>query len=266
MGDERYVGGYSQLIVQEMGRRSLNREGRFFRDRLHPGMAVLDCGCGPGTMTVEIAELVRPGRVTGIDIGGEQLAVGREIAKELGLANLRLIEGSVYELPFCDGELDAVFAHALLYHVKEPERALREMYRVLKPGGVIGIRDLDHGGDLYQPESPELSAAWALIERIFTHNGGNVRFGRTQGKLLRQAGFSDIEMTASYDIFADTAERDSWASYWIDFLGRRYRELALAQGWTTAEEIDRLCDAFRAWNGDQDGFFARCRCECVGRR
>jgi len=266
MSQERYLGGYSPLIVQEMGRRSLDREGRFFRDQLRPGMAVLDCGCGPGTMTVEIAERVRPGPVTGIDIGGEQLAVGRELAEQKGLDNLRLLEGNVYQLPFGDGELDAVFAHALLYHVQEPTRALREMYRVLKPGGVIGVRDLDHGGDLYQPDGPELAAAWVLIERVFGHNGGNVRFGRTQAKRLRQAGFHQIQVTASYDLFATPTERDAWAGYWIDFLGRRYRDLITAQGWASAEEIDRYCAALRAWNADADAFFARARCECVAWR
>src|SRR5687767_1693770 len=113
----------------------------FFLPHLRRGYAVLECGCGVGSITLDIAELVAPGRVVGIDMNESQLAIARKNAAARGLSNVSFERGNVYSLHFSDATFDAVLAHTLLIHLNDPLSALKEMRRVLKPGGVIGVSD-----------------------------------------------------------------------------------------------------------------------------
>lgn len=104
-------------------------------------MRLLDCGCGVGSITLDLAERVAPGAVIGVDLDETQLALAREDARQRGLANTRFKVASVYELPFADGSFDVVLAHKLLFHLSGQLRALKELRRVLVPSGVVAISD-----------------------------------------------------------------------------------------------------------------------------
>ena len=107
---------------------------------LKPGMSLLDCGCGPGTITLGFAEVVSPGRVIGMDVEESQVEIARSNAETVGLSNATFETANIYELPFDDNSFDAAFCHGVLDHLTDPLKALLEMRRVLKPGGVIGVR------------------------------------------------------------------------------------------------------------------------------
>src|SRR5215510_13591224 len=113
----------------------------FLAPYLRTGMRLLDCGCGPGSITVDLARSVAPGEAIGIDLREDALAQGRALARERGIANLTFETASVYQLPYPDASFDAAFACAVLQHLAAPLAALKEMRRVLQPGGVIGIVD-----------------------------------------------------------------------------------------------------------------------------
>jgi ubiquinone/menaquinone biosynthesis C-methylase UbiE len=113
---------------------------------------VLDAGCGPGTITLGIARKVPPGRVTGIDAEDSQFSTAREHGEREDV-NIEFQKASVYELPFPDGSFNAVFSHALLEHPSDPGAVLAELRRVLKPGGLIGVRAGDMGGILIDAAS-----------------------------------------------------------------------------------------------------------------
>src|SRR5262249_44921155 len=136
-GVPRFIGYFGERVAA--------REAAFFLPHLRPGMALLDCGCGPGSITVGLAEAVAPGRVVGVDREPKALAVARAQAAGRGVTNVRFEEGDVHALPFADATFDAAFAHALLEHVRDPAAALAELYRVVKPGGVVGVRSPDQG-------------------------------------------------------------------------------------------------------------------------
>jgi SAM-dependent methyltransferase len=104
-------------------------------------MRLIDCGCGPGSITIDIARIVAPGEVVGIDRRQASLSDARTFARERGVANVAFEVANVYQLPFPDRSFDAAFACALLQHLAAPLAALKEIRRVLKPGGVIGIVD-----------------------------------------------------------------------------------------------------------------------------
>lgn len=199
MNSETYTPGHTHNAVAFMMRRSLDSHGQFFRAHLQPGLQVLDCGCGPGTISLDIAAAVAPGAVTGVDFGQSQIDAASQAAAARGISNTRFVQGSAYELPFADGSFDRVFSHALLEHLAQPARALAEFFRVLRPGGVLGVCTPDVGGLLVAPVSPELNAAILGYNAMQKDNGGDLEIGRRLGALLGEAGFEEVHMSARYE-------------------------------------------------------------------
>ncbi len=132
-----YSPGYSDAVVAFMRRRTAATHAAFFTPLLLAGMKVLDCGCGPGSITLDLARLVNPGQVIGVDQQSQQYGPAIQKAAEDALP-VSFGEADVYKLPFEGETFDAVFAHGLFSHLKEPERALFEIGRVLKRGGLVG--------------------------------------------------------------------------------------------------------------------------------
>ena len=240
---ERYTPGDSPQITHFMARRSLATHGAFFRPFLFAGARVLDCGCGPGTITVDIAKRVAPGgMVYGVDANAGQIEVAQQALR--GVANAEFRVGSAYELPFESGSFDAVFSHALFEHLAEPGRAAREVLRVLKPGGVAGLRSPDWTGRLAWPESSARGLEY--YAELQAANGGDLRIGRKLGGLLREAGFCAVRSSASYECYAP-----------VELIG----EYLAAQ----IEASDGgLAEGLRDWCRHPDAFFAQAWGEAVG--
>ena len=140
---ERYSQRANPDFEAVMARRTAAKEGAFFLRHLRPGMRVLDVGCGPGSITLGFAEAVAPGEVIGVDFQQSQVAQAQALSDARGIMNSRFEVADAYRLPFPDGSFDAVFAHAVLWHLREPLKALAEMRRVLRPNGIVGVRDCD---------------------------------------------------------------------------------------------------------------------------
>lgn len=231
---------------------------------------MLDCGCGPGTITLGLAEIVDPGEVIGVDIGPSEVERAQSNADALGVSNARFEVANVYELPFDDEPFDAVFSSAMLEHLGEPSRALTEMKRVLKPGGVIGVRDSDWGGVLLWPSDPLVEELISNREKVWMRNGGNSRLGRQLSALLRGAGFGGIRATASYVVFTDFQSDEptpdgnfgefmaTWASG-----GEPGRQM-LEYGISSEERLREYADACRQWGQNPDAFLGYSNGEAVG--
>jgi ubiquinone/menaquinone biosynthesis C-methylase UbiE len=262
---EHYVPGYSPATIQHHAGRTAAQQAAFFLPYLRPGMSLLDCGCGPGTITIGLAQSVAPGQVLGIDIEPSLVERANVLSKEQAISNVRFKVANVFALPFSENSFDAVFASALLHHLTQPIRALKEMRRVLKPGGVIGIRNTDIGGRIIGPANHGLEDYYNLYERIWKHHGSDHRFGRHLRRLLRQAGFVRIEASASYDCYGRPEDTRELAQSQIARIKSTAAfDEAVEAGWVDRARLDEMIAAWRNWGEDPDAFCADARCEVVG--
>ena len=114
--------------------------------RIQPGEAVLDVGCGTGTLLLNIARQIgTAGRVAGVDPGSEQIAHARAKAARRSLS-VEFQIGVIEQLSFPDQAFDVVFSTLMMHHLPAPlkRQGLAEIARVLKPGGCLLIADFTH--------------------------------------------------------------------------------------------------------------------------
>jgi SAM-dependent methyltransferase len=254
---EREVYTHGPAFDAFLTRRSAAREGAFFLPHLRAGMRLLDCGCGSGSITLGLAAAVTPGRVVGVDADARPIVAARARAAQQDLANVTFAVGSVYALPFPEAAFNAVFANAVLFHLRDPAAALREMRRVLTRGGVIGIRDAEVGAEVLAPPTPHLTRWQDLWLRVLAHNGGSPLYARHLRRLLLDAGFDRCEAQASVR-GGGTLEltRDHAQHVRSRLAGPAGWGVAIAQGWVTQDEVDALEAEIVAWGERPDACFA----------
>jgi SAM-dependent methyltransferase len=167
---------------------------------LRHGMHVADLGCGVGMVTALLADLVGPeGHVVGIDTSAAQLAHARALLQPDG--NINFIEASATDTGLTPGSFNLVYSRFLLIHLPEPEPALREMWALLKPGGILVCED----GDLTTAGSEPPSALGAFAElfgRLGPRLGVDYALGRRLFHLVGAAGFPKPQITFNQPVRA----------------------------------------------------------------
>lgn len=247
-----------------MTSRTAENHGAFLLPYLKPGLRLLDCGCGPGTLTLGFARYVAPGETVGIDQEGSQFASSVAAAKDADLLNLHFETGDIYQLPYADACFDVVFASAVLGSVAEPAKVMAEMMRVLKPGGVLALKEFDHGGDIIYPQSPVIARSIALYHRLRAHNGHEPVAGRRLREFLHGVGCRVDYMHAYFDKKSGATELRPHIdrnNYLIaEVLGPQYLE----HGWCTQAELDAQHDAWEAFASDPTALYLAAWFEAVG--
>jgi ubiquinone/menaquinone biosynthesis C-methylase UbiE len=262
LGKEEYVHGYSPEHRAFLSSRTATREAAFFLPFLKPGMRLLDCGCGMGALTTSLAEWLAPGEVIGFDREQSQLDAARAWAAEKGVSNVRFEIGNIYEIAYPDASFDAVFSFTVLEHIREPLRAMREMRRVLKPGGVVGLCDPDYAAQLQAPDSPALAEMMQLMYR-FSEEHASPYYARHQRQYLLEAGFARTE---GFPIAVGGGDSHMPAMFrtimkpTIDAI----RPWIVEQGLATDAHLDQILAEAEAWSHRPDAFFALLQCAAVG--
>jgi ubiquinone/menaquinone biosynthesis C-methylase UbiE len=219
-------------------------------------MDVLDVGCGPGTITADLGARVDPGQVVGIDAVEDVLVDSRAEAERRGLGNVTFDVGDVYALGFDDDTFDVVHAHQVLQHLADPVAALVEMRRVCRPDGAVAARDGDYGAMFWFPADPALDAWRDLYRRVARAVGGEPDAGRRMLGWARQAGFTDIEVSASAWCFATADERSWWGELWAERVTQStFADQALRHRLTDHADLERLARAWRRWAASDEGSF-----------
>jgi SAM-dependent methyltransferase len=246
------------------GRRTAERHAAFFLPLLRPGMALLDVGCGPGSITLGLARAVSPGRCTGLDSDADVIAAAREMARDQ--ANLTFEHADAEQLPFADQTFDAVFMHAVLQHLDDPAAVLGEAWRVLKPGGVIGVADADFGGSIIAPASGPLEQAIGLMARL-RRGRGDPFVGRKLGSLLAAAHFADVHTSAAADCDGTAEATGRVGAFQSAYFGAtELQAYAVASGLATTAQCEAMSRAWLEWGRAPGAMWARFWCYATARK
>ncbi len=264
MTEERYSHGYG-APSEYMAQRTASTHAGFFLPHLGSGMSLLDCGCGPGTTTVGLAEILAPGEVVGIDIGESQIELARAHAAERQVFNVRFEVANIFELPFPEDSFDAVFAHTVLQHLSDPIAALEEMRRVLKPGGIVGIREEDWGSHLLAPHLPLVEETFELYFKYWQHNGGDPYLPRGYREILRESGFINVEVTGTAEVEATSEATRFYAQLFARHINEPiFLHTVTELGWIDSDKIEEMRSAWLEWGEHPDAFKALIYAEGVG--
>lgn len=184
---ERYWRPFGVRMLMGVGGPGAEEEHRLAAEMLalEEGDMVLDVACGPGNFSRDFARAVGDGLVVGLDASATMLEVAvRDTAAE----NVAYVRGDACNLPFRDGSFDAVCCFAALYLIEEPQRAIREIARVLAPGGRAALMATCSRGPL--PTG---------VENALVRPATGVRvFGREElSEGLRGCGLVDVERTVT---------------------------------------------------------------------
>jgi SAM-dependent methyltransferase len=255
MPPDVYTHGHHESVLRSHRWRTAENSAAYLLPHLTPHALILDIGCGPGTITADLADRVPRGHVTGIDAAPDIIEQARGVTR--GHGNLDFAVGDVYALDYPAGAFDVVHAHQVLQHLGDPVEALREMRRVTRPGGLIAVRDADYGAMIWYPEVPALDDWLALYKRVARGNGGEPEAGRRLHVWAREAGLEEVTASSSTWTYATPEERAWWGGLWADrTVQSAYAASAVGGGCATADDLRTIADGWRVWAGHQDGWFA----------
>lgn len=258
VGDqETYIHGHAQSVLRSHLVRTVENSAAYLTEYLRAGVDVLDVGCGPGTITVDIAARVRPGQVLGLDRSPDPLAGARTLAAQGGARNVRFAVGDVYALGEPDESYDVVHAHQVLQHLRDPVAALREMLRVCRRSGVVTARDADYAAMSWYPADRRLDRWLEIYRAVAKGAGAEPDAARHLLAWAHAAGASSVIPTASIWCYASPAQREWWGGLWADrILDSSIAQQALDTGHADADELADISLAWREWASHPDGWFA----------
>ncbi len=216
MAGDHYTHGHHDAVLSSHRTRTAENSAAYLLPRLESGQRLLDVGCGPGTITVDLAALVAPGEVVALEREASVLSEVAALADERGLSNVTTTPGDVYQLDFPDESFDVVHAHQVLQHLTDPVAALTEMRRVVKLGGVVAARDADYAAMAWYPPDPRLERWRDIYRAAARNNGAEPDGGRHLLAWVNQVGFSEVVPSAGVWCFADDATRAWWSSTWAN--------------------------------------------------
>jgi SAM-dependent methyltransferase len=255
-GADTYTHGHAESVLRSHRWRTVENSAAYLLPRLRPGIDLLDVGCGPGTITVDLAQRVAPGRVVGIDAAADAIDAARAAAAA-DAVDVELAVGDVYALDQPDTSFDVVHAHQVLQHLGDPVRALREMRRVCRPDGVVAARDSIYRAMTWFPSSDGLTRWLEVYCQVAEANGGEPDAGSHLRAWCLEAGFSSVEATATAWCFASDEDREWWGGLWADRITRTaLADRAVELGLASRAELDELGAAWRSWTAEPDGWFA----------
>jgi SAM-dependent methyltransferase len=251
-----YTHGHHESVLRSHEWRDVENSAAYLLDSFASGASVLDIGCGPGTITVDVAARVAPGRVVGLDRERDVLERARDAARERGVGNVEFVAGDVYALDFPDASFAVVHAHQVLQHLTDPVAALREMRRVCATGGIVAARDSDYATFAWWPDVPGLTRWLELYHQVARANGAEPDAGRRLLSWAHAAGFSDVDASASVWCFATPDDRTWWGGMWADrVVASAFAEQAIDRGLAARAELTELSAAWRRWSESPDAWF-----------
>ena len=254
--DDTYTHGHHASVVRSHSERTAEDSAGFLLPHLDAPMRLLDVGCGPATITCDLA--TRVGEVVGIEPPGSVLDDARATAASRGTGNVSFQEGSVYELDFDDASFDVSYAHQVLQHLSDPVRAIEEMVRVTKPGGLVALRDADYRAMAWYPQPPVLDRWMDIYQAVCRTNDAEPDAGRYLLAWALEAGVARSSITASASTWLkDTPEAAArWGQTWTDrAVKSSFASQAVEYELSSQDELNEISAAWTEWGTNEAAWF-----------
>jgi SAM-dependent methyltransferase len=158
------------------------------------GARVLEVGSGLGLLAVEVASKSDGVHVVGIEMSSDQIAAAATSPR------VTYRQGDAHAIDFPGASFDLVYARYLLEHVTNPDIVLREMRRVVRPGGRVAVCENDISLIRFDPPCPAFDRAWDLFQRYQATLGGDSAIGRRLYRLFHAAGLTEIELSVQPEV------------------------------------------------------------------
>lgn len=251
-----YSHGHQPSVLSSHAARTAQNSCAYFLDRIAPGQRILDLGCGPGSITMDLAELVGPtGSVTGVDFSPEAIAHAHAAAQERGDNRTQFVVGNLVDVDVEPDSFDIVHAHQVLQHVADPVSALAAMARYCRPGGLIVARDADYGAMAWYPHSPGLDQ-WHETYCAGARSTGGEPFAGRRLRAWANAADLSVQFAGSSTWTYATLETTTWwgNSQADRVLTSTFAQRAAEQGLTPGD-LEQIAAGWRTWGQDPDAWF-----------
>ena len=250
-----YTMGFSEEFIESLKRFNAETSAFHLIPYLRPGLRVLDFGCGPGTISVGLANYIDPGELRGVDMEESQIELARELAAASGRSNAIFHVADVTDLPFENDFFDVAHGHNILMHIPDTGAALAEIMRVLKPGGIIGCREMITSASFVYPHLNIIPRSWDMLRDLLMADDGHPDMGMAMKDHLLEAGFANIRMSASFNTYNSPEEITylyNVANDWL--LSSEITLAAIKYGAWTEELSNRLRTAYDRWKSHPAAF------------
>ena len=238
-----YTHGHHESVLRSHRWRTVENSAAYLLPHLRPDMTLLDVGCGPGTITADLA--TRVASITGIDQSASVIADAQAAFPDVAFRVGDLFEET--------GHWDVVHAHQVLQHLADPVGALRKLGEL---GDLVAARDSDYTWFQWSPDSAALDRWLEVYLAVTRRNGAEARAGRFLLQWAHAAGFADVTYTCTSWTFATPEDRAWWCGLWADrCLDSSFAKQAVDDGISTTDELASLASAWRAWAEDDDAVF-----------
>ena len=264
---DTYIHGHSDSVLRSHRWRTAENSAAYLLPHLADGQRLLDVGCGPGTLTVDLAGRIGPnGSVLGIDLSPAVVQEATAHATAQGAGNVTFRIGDFRALEELEGTFDVVHAHQVLQHLRDPVGALAAMGRLARPGGIVAARDSDYPAFVWTPEDPRLDRWREIYMAVSDRNGARGDAGRWLLRWALDAGLTDVVYTTSTWTFSNPADRAWWGDLWAErTVASSLADQALEYGVATRAELDQAAAGFREWATRRDGTFVLLHGEVTAR-
>jgi SAM-dependent methyltransferase len=266
---DTYVHGHSDSVLRSHRWRTAANSAAYLLPHLRDGQRLLDVGCGPGTLTVDLARHLGPtGEVVGVDLSESVIAEASAHAAAEQAATVIFRTGDFRNLDLPERSFDVVHAHQVLQHLRDPVGALAAMRRLSKPGGIVAARDSDYRSFLWTPDDPRLDRWREIYLAVSDRNGAAGDAGKWLLRWAIAAGFAaaDVTYSTSTWTFATPADRAWWGDLWAErTLSSSLAEQAVEYGVASRSELEEVAGGFRDWAARPESTFVLLHGEVIAR-
>lgn len=223
-------------VTSLYGDRTVSRSCAYLLPYITKSANILDVGCGPGTITSDLAKLASEGTTIGIDNSAGIIAQAQSSVSPL--PNLTFAVGDALKLSYPDNTFDIVHAHQLLVHISDPVSVLKEFHRVLKPGGLIAVRDSSPATVLsLKPDLPSIRDYWARAVAVMGKMGSQPEAGLKLEGWAKEAGLGKVKASKS----------PMWNPSHLVRVTGEAAEQAVTYGMATKDEVDAWRKGWEEW-------------------